>query len=1129
MNRRIGSFILALIAVTLLHAQPYAELVGTITDPRGFLIPGATVIVTDSTTGQRWTVSSSGVGYYRVSFLPPGTYHVRVEHRNFRPAERHNVTLHLGQVLRVDFSLDLGAPTERAKQVSGAFLIQTHELVSSALQEWDQLLAIPSPRRDLVDFIKLTPYVAILHQPASAATLFEGPSPRAVDIAVGGLRPEFQGFILEGARNSGSRLNSPVAESPLGTVGELRVENGLLGAESSQWPSRVSIFTGKPRPAINGELFAFWTDDFLNARPWKEDGDKPPFSRRLFGATIGGPLGTGKTTPRAFFTVGGDSLTERRIQRMKATVAPLTYRYGDFSSLKIDIYDPLSRTFTTDRYGNLKADQAVPFPGRRVPESRIDPVALALLRLYPEPNRTTDIVFQNYWRTSERPLKRNRFTGGMEVREREASRWFLRASWSKWDDVVLANFSDQERTSEVRGSQAAVSNVRSLGRRWTGTFSLTIHQLTTGTRLRNPAAYGTSAALGIRGLGQATRSTEGLPYLVFDGIGLDSFGTLPYGNFRGSERLAQLAGAISTTRGDHAWKAGGEIWYERAEHNGDSYLTGVLVFERRASTRPQDPLTTGHTWADFLLGEVRRAQRALAPYGSTLKRTSGAVFFEDTWRVTRRLTVIAGVNYQYRPAFTDTSHRSANFQIFDVGAEEKGLLTKTQAPVLIRPGVNDFYDGLSFRLPSVVRLAVDDRLWGARLMRSDRNDVAPRIGLAYAATRTTSLRLGAGLFYVPEPAFWRFRLAQNLAGFDRTSASPETLDLSLQDPWRLAHGTSCVGWSGPCVQSPYLFAIAPWARSPYVWRWMAQLQQEVFRNTVLELGYQANAGHKLSSLRVLNQPVFRTGSDDARPLTQRQPWPGYGFIETVDPSANSNYHAMNFSIRRRFARTLTYVFSVTWSKAIDNASGLSDGLGDGALPASSYNLRHERALSSFHQGRTFVTAFFWQWPFGKRRLIKPTGWKDVVFGGWELGSIITLADGNPVNVHPIGDFQDLGLAVARPDATGISPFRGPRRAYRLWDADAFTLQESTTLPYRLGEIGRNALLTPGLSNWDFLASRYVHLNERHRFQFRIEIYNLFNRPNWLLPNTDFRPREQFGVVPYARPMREIQLSVRYLF
>jgi len=1121
--------VLWVLMALMASGQPYSEITGSITDPRGFLIPHATVTVTDRSGGHRWQVEASGYGLYRVSFLPPGTYDIRVEHKSFRPAERHGVTLHLGQVLRVDFSLELGAPTEKPKVVSGPALIQTHDNVVSSLLEWPQLSALGSIWRDPLDFIKLTPFVAILHQPAQLAVELQGGRGNEVDVAIAGQRPEWQRLVLDGARNSAPGFRGFLVRPPLGSIEELRIESGLPGASAGLSPSSLNVLTRIGRNAFHGELFGLLSDDFPNAKAWQQVGPKYPMSRSQLGLWVSGPLGrAGASQPsRVFFSTSGEVFRERRTVEVRATVPPQYLREGNFRAIDLDVYDPASRTFSTDAWGNPKATGAVPFPGQRIPASRIHPLAQRWLSLFPEPNRGTSKLFQNYVRTSENPLDWKLFHQRFDIREADQSHWFLRLSWNDGDTTKLAPYPDQERAADERSYQIALSNTRYFTSNLLGNFRLSFsnHKGHVGPRYPSPnAARNELGILGLEGLPEAT----GLPYLVLDGTGIDPLGTPPFGPSSSNERVLEGSAILARVRGDHAFRLGAEATQERFELSTSRSRNGWLTVEKKATVNPTAPIRTGHTFADFLLGYVRRAERSFEAARSTLQRTGWAVFLEDSWRISPHLTLNLGVRYQFRPPFQDTSHRSANWKVFDLGVDSNRLLAKTQPPVLVRAGATNFYDQVSFRFPGVLQLEPGSGLYGSRLVRTDRNDIAPRFGLAYAASRTTSLRLGGGLFYVPDPGYQYFRLAQNFMGLDRVSANQENPDRFLDDPWLLRDGTACTGWSGPCVEGPYTFGIDPQRRSAYVAHWMVQIQQEVPRNTIFDFTYQGNIGRKLDQLRVFNQPIFRSGADDARPIAQRQPWPGYGFLEEMEGAGKSNYHAFNMSVRRRFARTLTYLVSFTWSKAIDTGSGLLEGLGDDALPATSYNLSSERGLARFHQGRVFSTAFFWQWPFGKRRLIKPAGWKEIVFGGWEIGSMLTLADGTPIDVHRAGDYQDLGLAVTRPDATEVSPFRGPRRAYHVWDIVAFTM-ENPALAYRPGQVARNALLSPGIVSWDAFWSRDLHITERHRIQFRIEIYNLLNRPNWLAPSTDFRVPDQFGIVPYARRMRELQFGARYIF
>ena len=315
-------------------------------------------------------------------------------------------------------------------------------------------------------------------------------------------------------------------------------------------------------------------------------------------------------------------------------------------------------------------------------------------------------------------------------------------------------------------------------------------------------------------------------------------------------------------------------------------------------------------------------------------------------------------------------------------------------------------------------------------------------------------------------------------------------------------------------------------------QWMFDVQRQVTHDTAVEVGYQGNAGRKLERLRMYNEALLRTGPNDTRTPAQRRPWgSAYGQIQTVDNVVNSNYHAASVKVQRRFSKGLTYLAGFTFSKAIDNGSGIRPYGFENILAKNSYDLQGERGLSQFHTSKRFVSSILYEIPAGPGHLVgRQMGRLAKVFEGWQVGTILTFSDGTPLTVGGIGDIANLGLSNSAnfPDATGLSPIPDDRSASRFWNIQAFD-PTNPQLAYRFGTTGRNTLLTPGVRQWDFSVAKHTRIHESHTLEFRFEAFNFPNHPNWNTPATDSRNASTFGIVTSARTMREIQFSLKYVF
>ncbi|MEP6540139.1 MAG: hypothetical protein ABJF23_32730, partial [Bryobacteraceae bacterium] len=422
-----------------------------------------------------------------------------------------------------------------------------------------------------------------------------------------------------------------------------------------------------------------------------------------------------------------------------------------------------------------------------------------------------------------------------------------------------------------------------------------------------------------------------------------------------------------------------------------------------------------------------------------------------------------------------------------------------------------------------------DQFMGRSTVNSDNNNFAPRIGLSYSPTDRWTIRGGFGVFYVQDSGNPVFDMARNLAGRDLFITSIEDRKAVLEDPWALERQRFvCTGYSGTCLGAPQILGNIQNMRTPYVNQWLFNVQRQLTNDIALEVGYLANEGHKLQRFRIYNQPVPKTGPTDSRSVAARTPWPLYGRLQEVDGVDNSNYHAFSAKLTQRFSRGLTYMMGYTWSKAIDGGSGIRTNSGDTLWPVNSYDLHAERGLSQFDLRHRFVASWVYELPFGPGKPWATHGVLGAIAGGWQLGGILTLAGGTPVNVAQLGDTAGLNTLGNQPDATGISPIPANRSAQQYWNIAAFNFN-SPDLSWRPGNMGRNTLFRPGTKQADLSVARNIKIYENHLLNFRLEAFNASNHPNWNVPSSDARSPSNFGVITSAKTMRQLQLALKYVF
>lgn len=1118
----------ALLAAAVSSAQTFGEITGTVSDATGASVVGADVTVTNVATNQSRQARTNEAGLYTVPFLIPGTYDVEVKMEGFRTATRKGLVLEVGDVARVDVSLEVGAVTESVEVVAGAELLQTESTAVGTVIENKRIVDLPLNGRNYLQLVRLTPHVSAEMASGGQADGRQGGERANQSISVAGQRLEFNHFTLDGVENTDVNFNTFVIRPSVDALQEFKVQSGVYSAEFGRATAQINVTTRPGSNDFHGALFEFHRNDDLDAKEWRKTGEKNPFVRNQYGFTLGGPvlipkIFNGKN--RLFFMANYEGTRDRKSTERRASVAIPEMRQGDLSTGGRNIFDPESRVFNE----NGRAISAMPFTGNIIPKSRIHPISVKLLEFYPEPTRPGPDPFENFIEDRGRPINQDQFTTRIDVQESSNSNWFGRFSWGDELQGLTAAFADQEGKVTTKTYQAMLSNSR--------TFSPTVvNELRLGyTQFQNDAlrhfAYvrDVTAELGIVGLNSPVEAAWGTPTVSLQGVGLSSWGEDSEGPYVNRNHTYQALDNMSVIRGTHTIKFGGEFRREQFNQIGNQMPRGRFYFQSKATFDPANRAVTGHAFGDYLLGHVRQAERALGIANTLFRRSVLSFYVEDTWRITPKLTLNAGLRYEWTPPFHDKYRGIMNVQLFDPGVGPNGLLEGTRVPVFVRPGEGDFYEGMRYHFHDAIPTATGDEILGRALVYNDNNDFAPRIGLAYTPTSKWSIRTGVGLFYVQDTGNPRFDMGRNLGGRGRYESNEEKPNSLLDDPWAFQRATfPCAGWGGDCLGPPYVLANNTARRTPYIMQWMFNIQREMPFDTLLEASYQGNVGHKLERLRAYNEAIYRTGPEDTRRIEQRQPWPAYGRIQQVDGSVNSNYNALSVSARKRFSAGLTYLAAFTWGKAIDDGSGIRVRGGDSLFPPNSYALWNERGLSQFHQGRRFVSSVLYEIPIGagKASDLGPIG--NAVFGGWQVGSILTFGDGTPQEIGFIGDFANTGVDGTRPDATGISPIPTNRSAQKFWEINAFS-RTDPTLPYRDPTAGRNVLIRPGVVAWDFSLAKDFPIKESHRLQFRFEAFNFPNHPNWNAPSADIRNPATFGVITSARTMRELQFALKYVF
>ena len=602
----------------------------------------------------------------------------------------------------------------------------------------------------------------------------------------------------------------------------------------------------------------------------------------------------------------------------------------------------------------------------------------------------------------------------------------------------------------------------------------------------------------------------GLPLIrIHDDLGLANIGaTLSVPRAR-TDINYQLIDNFSWKRARHDLKFGYEFRRTTVSQFFDAGYRGRLDFD---------------TLADFLAGNLGGGRAARGDSNRNTFQNSHAGYLQDTFRWNPRITLNLGLRWDY----------------FGVIGEKNNLLSNFDpASGLVLVG--------SAGLP--------------RLYQRDWNNFSPRLGLAWdlKGKGKTVLRAGWGLFY---DAFSQDFFAGQLP-FNTFNPGPAFNPVGPA-PILFSFSTVSTIENGVPIFSDFLdsdvFAVDPKLRTPYVQNFNLNLQRELFKDGVLEVGYVGSHGTKLFRYRDINQPANPSVSS-ARPFDNGPLAPSGGtffYVNHLETTANSNYNALQTSFTLRNRRGWTAAINYTWSHSIDNASDGQDYVANATQPDNSYRADLERGNSNFDSRHRFVLTASYNIPSFVKAHPR-------LGEGWQLNTVVTLRSGNPFHLTLFDDYNNTGEFFPRPDIIG-DPYAGTHAPDRFINLSAFQVpctldpagngSAASCLPgtWHFGSLGRNALRGPGYRNVDFSIFKDTPITEKVKIQLRAEIFNIFNHPNFsnpLLPSfaadmtssidpvtgrgTGFLPITVTPDVGIGNPFlggggpRDIQLAVRLVF
>lgn len=1068
----------------------YGSITGTVKDTSGATVPGATVSILNTQTALERTTVTNETGTYNFTNVTPGSYLVKVSLEGFKEFQQTGVPVTLGQVSRVDVSLELGALTETVTVASETALLQTNTAEVNTQIKSEAITNLPLAQyRNYQSLMNLVPG-ATPTQFQNALTDSPG---RSLRTYVNGQNPNSNNTKSDGATNVNLWLPHHVMYvAPAETIDTVNVSTSNFDAENGMaGGAAITVITKSGTNEFKGSAFAFFNSDALNARPYFAVA-KTPLDRNIVGGTIGGPIKKNSL----FFFGSYEGFFDRSTTQQFYDVPTAAMRNGDFSQAPSVIFNP----FTGDVNGNGRT----PFAGNVIPSNMLSPIAQKINEYYPAPNLPG--LTRNYVRDLDTTVDRNNYDVKLNWNRTPSHQ-----IWGKYSqmDALVSNLF----YLGVDGGGSGDTAVKqfTLGQTWTLNAN-TVVDSTFGFSRQNQEVVGPDFELGDFG-----QDVLGIPGTNASGnfdnperyAGFPTFNTgfSAIGNNAGwtplyrDERTYAFTTNVTRLFGKHEVRfgyAGNFLYLDHWQPEVDN-PRGNFTFNGNA-TRNFGPGTAAPTiynqYAQFMMGLMTSASKSVQFELMTTREWQHGFFVRDRWNVSDKLTLDLGLRYEYYPLMTRA----------DRGIEIVDLNVTGPLPEVVLGGVAGNPDGLGRKVSN--------------------NLFAPRVGLVYRLNEATVFRTGYGITYNPLP------FARPLRGFYPASIGA----LFQQNNTASWYGTLAEGI--PLVPTPDTST----GRVPLpntvdmrhpeenlgrgsIQSWNISLERRLPLDLSVDLAYVGTKGKNGFADLDINASNTPGGGNASRPLFAR-----FGRardLKSWGRRLETEYHALQVALNRPFKNGLLLKGAYTFSKAMNMAD--EDGwVGLQWNGASQYD--RNWALAGYDRPHVFQLGAVYELPFGRDG-------DDVlsyIIKDWQVNGVFAAFSGVPFIITADGGVVNMPGNLQTADQVGAFNVTGNVGSDGAWfDTTAFRQPQGAVF----GSTGRNAFRGPGQWRVDFSLFRGFSVGGSKRLEFRAEAFNLTNSLQygdgttgnpWGFSSRDVN-NPNFGRIFVAHGERNIRLGLRFSF
>lgn len=1144
-------FVFLLVASFCAFAQE-ATVVGTVTDQSGAAIPNVKITLSNAETGKVEHLSTSSEGQYVVPSLRIGSYTVRAEATGFKSAERKGLVLNIGDRTRVDFQMQVGTTQETVTVEAAAIAVQSDTGEVSQVVTGQQLSQLASNGRSFYTYVNLTPGASSLQGN------FSIPAPVNADanVSINGNRPAHNIYLLDGGEDldrggAGTFSVMPSTDA----IAESRTLTSNYGADFglSSAGSVASVLKSGTN-SFHGSAWEVFRNDALDANDYFRNRagiDNPELRFNLFGFNIGGPVWKDKTF--FFFNMEWRRIVQGGGVNQKVPSSdwyPGANGDATFDSPILVPNLPDAVLFRNCEGAPAGVVAGSPFPNNTIPGCMVEPNSIALLNagIFP-PNNATD--------ASGNPI----FVGGNNVPSNIREE-IVRIDHKFSEKFNIFGHFIHEAILQTQGTTMwSGDNLPTVGNTFGNpSYSAVVHLIhTISPRLLNEVAFnyngnrinilplGTPALESPFELNKIFPRQDGKPNNI-PTINLSTGTQAQYSsNWTPWVNVAdsyQIRDDLSWTKGSHQFKIGAS-WqlYKKIQDVFAGNYQGTFQFDGSfTKIASDDPIYVGASFADYLLGYAQQYNEDAVHDSGHWNNVSWAAYFQDNWRVTRRLTLNLGLRWDGAPHTYEANHRTSNFYsnlyqpetLGDVFLPDGSINPANPhvGPSAI-PGVNFYLNGIGLDGLNGTPKGLVDNHWAA---------FGPRIGFAYDITGQgkTVVRGGFGMMYERIQGNDMYNMGTNIpfsASLTQNTNGDVNNGVLLADPHLTTGGSSVP--LGSIGVADITGINKTQYQLPVSYQYSFGIQQSLGERSVLSVSYVGNQNRHQNYWTQKNLPdasLLPCMTDSSLPecegeapnYNQNVPFLGFHQIRFAENGGNAHYNSLQTSLRGKLVHDLDFQFGYTYSKAIDPTTGNGGNGYDLNNVSNPYvGWKYDLGPSPFDRTHVAFASFVYDVPFLRT---SPNRFLKTAVGGWQVSGIITMQSGAPLDVtfgsHSVASV--VPNTRNRPDLVGKISY--PHTVAEWFDTSAF----AAPAPGTWGDLGHAALRGPGRDNWNLSLFKNFNFTERVRLEFRADAFNTFN-------HTQFRGDIQgggistdvangdFGQITSAFDPRQLQLGLKLAF